>query len=234
MKPQVFAAEHALAAKKMASEMLSELRRLYDGQNGYVRFYVSARSRLLRLDHYLEFLPHRGLIIDMGCGYGVLANYLSLCLPHARIVGIDLNKKRIDAARKTIGIRSGIDFLVEDAVQSVLPRCTGIAMTDFLHHIAPTDQEVVLDRAFQSLETDGVLLISEVNTDARPFYRYWASYLSDRVLYPLSKSFFRSGSAWSDALLRLGFSVRIVDLPNPVFGGIALVCRKQSTSSVGE
>lgn len=218
----------------MADDMIDALCSLYRSHNAYVRLYVSARSRLLSFDHYLEFLPRRGLIIDMGCGYGVLANYLSLCLPHARIVGIDSNKKRIDAARKTIGTRSGIDFLVEDAVQSALPRCTGIAMTDFLHHVAPIDQEVVLHKAFESLDNDGVLLISEVDPGARPVYRYWASYLSDRVLYPLSKSFFRSGSSWRDVLSRLGFSVRIVDLRNPVFGGIALVCRKQSTDNVGE
>ena len=201
---------------------------LYRNQNAYVRFYVTARSRLLKLDHYLEFLPHRGLIIDLGCGYGVLANYLSLSLPHIQVLGIDLNGTRVDAARKTVGTRSGVGFSVQDAVTWDWPRCTGIAMTDFLHHVAPADQEAVLHRAFQSLEIDGVLLISEVDPGARPFYRYWASYLSDRVLYPSSKTYFRSSSTWIDTLSRLGFSVSVVKLWNPIFGGIAYVCHKQS------
>ena len=176
------------------------------------------------LDYYSEGFSPQGLMIDVGCGYGVLADYLALKLRHIRVMGIDLNKTRVHVARRTIGSRSNIDFLTEDAARWTWPSCTGIAMTDFLHHVAPADQEAVLHRAFQSLEKDGVLLVSEVDAGARPLYRYWASYLSDRVLYPLSKSCFRRSSGWRDTLSRLGFNVRIVELWNPIFGGVAFVC----------
>jgi len=205
---------------------VSELIRLYNAQHGYVSFYVRARSRLLRLDYYSEILPSRGLVIDVGCGYGVLANYLSLCAPDRQVLGIDLNHKRIGTALKTIGSRKNISFLTEDAARWVWPSCTGISMTDFLHHVYPPEQEIVLSKAFQSLQKDGVLLISEVDPTAKPSYRYWASYLSDRTLYPLSKIHFRKPSDWESALSCLGFNVRIIKPRNPIFGGILLVCRK--------
>jgi len=204
----------------------SELIRLYDSQNIYARFYVSARSRLLKLDCYLKFLPHRGLITDVGCGYGVLANYLSLYLPDSQIIGIDLNSKRIDVALKTIGNRKNITFLVKDAAQWTWPSCTGISMTDFLHHVSPPEQEKVLNRAFQSLEKDGVLLISEVDPTAKPVCRYWASYLSDRFLYPLTWSYFRKPSELTSILSEMGFKVELINLNSLIFAGLLYICRK--------
>ena len=208
------------------NSLVRELISLYNGQHGYVSFYVRARSRLLRLDYYSEILPSQGLVIDVGCGYGVLANYLSLCAPDRQVLGIDLNSKRIGSALETIGSRKNINFLTEDAGRWVWPSCTGISMTDFLHHVRPIEQEMVLSKAFQNLQKDGVLLISEVDPTAKPSYRYWASYLSDRVLYPLSKTYFRKPSDWENALSCLGFNVRIIKLRNPIFGGVLLVCRK--------
>lgn len=205
---------------------VSELIRLYNAQHGYVSFYVRMRGRLLRLDYYSEILPSQGLVIDVGCGYGVLANYLSLCAPDRQVLGIDLSSKRIAAALKTIGSRKNISFLTEDAARWVWPSCTGISMTDFLHHVYPPEQEIVLYKAFQSLQKDGVLLISEVDPTAKPSYRYWASYLSDRVLYPFLKSYFRKPDDWENSLSCLGFNVRIIKTRNPIFGGVLFVCRK--------
>lgn len=206
--------------------LVSDLIGLYNNQDVYVGFYVSVRSRLLKLNYYSELLPPHGLIIDVGCGYGVLANYLSLCLPDRQVIGIDLNKKRIDAALKTIGSRAGIDFLVENAVHWHWPLCAGIAMTDFLHHVSPPEQEILLHKAFQSLEKDGVLLISEVDPTAKPACRYWASYLSDRFLYPLTWSYFRKPSDLTGIMSGLGFKVEPIRLRSLVFAGVLYVCRK--------
>jgi SAM-dependent methyltransferase len=205
---------------------INELVELYNGQGVWVRFYVQARARLLNIYRYKDLLHHSGLIIDIGCGYGVLANYLSLCLPNNKVLGIDLDHKRIDSANMTVGKRKNITFRIEDAKLSTLPDCTGIVMTDFLHHVHPPDQQKILQNAFVSLKKKGVLLISEADPDAKPFYRYWASYLSDRVLYPLSRSYFRKISDWETILSHLGFKVKVVKLQNPVFAGVLFACRK--------
>jgi ubiquinone/menaquinone biosynthesis C-methylase UbiE len=211
---------------KVQSRSVNELIELYSGQGIRVRLYVQARVHLLNLHCYPELLPHNGLIVDIGCGYGVMVNHLSLSLPDNQVVGIDLDRKRINSANMTIGKRKNITFHIEDARHWSLPGCTGIVMTDFLHHVSPPDQQKILENAFRSLGKGGTLLISEVDSGAKPFYRYWASYLSDRVLYPLSKSYFRNISEWEDTLSRLGFKVGIVKLRNPIFASILFVCRK--------
>jgi SAM-dependent methyltransferase len=211
----------------MKNNLRSELVGLYDNQDAYVRFYANFRARLLNLDYYLKFLPRYGLIVDIGCGYGVLANYLSLYCPDNSVFGIDLNCKRINAALKTVGERENITFSAVDVKQWDWPRCTGITMTSFLHHIHTNDQEIVLQKAFQSLEKGGILLIVEVNKNEKPLYKYWASYLSDRILYPLSKSYFRDLSDWEDILSRLGFNVSIEKSKNPFFSGILFICQKR-------
>ena len=211
----------------MKNSLRNKLVSLYDDQDAYVKFYANMRSRLLKLDYYLELLPDNGLIIDVGCGYGVLANYLSLCCPNNSILGIDLDSKRINVAVRTIGKRKNISFEAVDATQWDWPSCSGITMTDFLHHVPASIHEKVLNAAIHSLENDGILLIAEVDPDAKPFYRYWTSYMSDRILYPLSKSYFRHYWSWQDILSKLGFDVEIIRWRRLFFAGTLFVCRKK-------
>lgn len=206
--------------------MLSNLYGLYAKQNISVKFYVAARSRLLKLARYLLFLPGDGLIIDVGCGYGVLANFLSMSLPGAHIVGIDMNSKRISVAKQTIGKRGNIEFLECDASKFTWPACSAIIMTDFLHHVSPYNQKLILERATQNMARGGVLLISEVDPAAKPIYRYWNSFLSDRILYPLSKSYFKTSEYWHDILNSLNFKVETVCIKNTIFAPVVYVCTK--------
>jgi len=210
----------------MGNSLSDELGKLYVGSGAYARLYAKARAKLLDLDYYSEFLPRNGLLIDIGCGYGVMANYVSLRFPHSQVIGIDLERKRIDVALKTVDKRENITFLLKDARDWVSPGCTGVIMIDFLHHVPRRDQELILHKVFRSLERGGVLVISEVDPTAKPFHRYWASWLSDRVLYPSSRSYFRTPSDWQEHLSHLGFSVKAIKTRNPLFAGILYVCQK--------
>lgn len=212
----------------MRNILNEKLSGLYAGQSIGVRFYANVRPKLLNLDYYAQFLPDNGLLVDVGCGYGVMANYLALHFPHSQVIGIDLDRKRIDAALKTVGKRKNITFLLKDARDWAFPGCTGVTMTDFLHHVPRSEHEPILRHVFQSLENGGILLILEVDTTAKPFYRYWTSYLSDRVLYPGSRSFFRSPPDLQSSLSNLGFSVKIIKVWNPIFAPVLYICHKQS------
>lgn len=210
----------------MGNNPVDRLSELYAGSGIYVRFYVWARVKLLKLDYYARLLPDSGLLIDIGCGRGVMANYLSLRFPDSQVIGIDLDHERIDVALGTVGERKNIDFLWEDARNWALPGCTGVAMTDFLHHVSPRDQELVLGNVFHSLEAEGVLLVAEIDPTAKPFHRYWASYLADRVLYPFSRSHYRRPREWESVLSGIGFSVETIKIRNPLFAAALYVCRK--------
>ena len=209
----------------MKESLNDRLIELYAASGVYTRFYVKARRRLLNFSLYDKLLPPHGVLIDVGCGCGALANYLSLRFPRSQVVGIDMDPKRIAIASKTVGERRNISFLTEDVRKWPLPACSGVVMTDFLHHMSRQDQELLLHKAFLSLEEGGVLVISEVDASAKPFYRYWASYLSDIILY-FSKSHFRNAYDWHNTLSHLGFDVEIVRTWNPLLAPFLLVCRK--------
>lgn len=210
----------------MVNRLVNDLVDLYTGQNIRVRSYVNGRVRILDLDSFTKHLPHEGVLVDIGCGYGVLANYLSLCYPNSQIIGLDLVNDRIKAANKTVGHRTNIMFLLQDARRWSWPGCAGITMTDFLHHIPKHDQQKIIETAFHNLTSGGALVISEVDPTARPLYRYWASYLSDRILYPLSRSYFRKPSEWEGILSHVGFNVKTIRLHKSIFAGILYVGQK--------
>lgn len=203
--------------------MVSKLSQLYSSQSIYVKLYVATRSKFLKMDYYLHFLPSYGLIIDIGCGYGVLANYIKLSLPNCHVVGIDTDSKRIDIAKSTIGKRDSIDFACRDATELEFPSCSSIIMTDFLHHTHK--QKEVIINSYKSLKEGGYLIIEEVDPSSNPILKYWISSLSDRILYPHSKSYFRTPEYWVNMLSRIGFIVETI-IPPSIVARIIYICRK--------
>lgn len=218
----------------MTNNLIGKLKELYKGTGAYVRFYVKTRPRLLKLDYYSQFLPANGLLIDVGCGYGVMANYLALRFPAIQVLGIDLNQKRIAAALKTVDKRKNIAFSLQDARHCALPPCTTVLMTDFLHHIPKQDHEPILRTVFNSLKEEGTLILSEVDPTAKPIYRYWASYLSDRILYPSSKSYFRNPYELNNTLSQIGFNVKVTKPQNRLFAWILYICQKRGVTASDE
>jgi SAM-dependent methyltransferase len=198
---------------------------LYSNVSIYQQIYAKVRLWRLDIDYYQKLLPAEGVLIDMGCGRGILENYLALGFPRSRVMGIDNDPARIEAAQKTVGKRENISFSVEDAKTWSPPPCSGVVMTDFLHHIPRKDQGLILRNVFDSLENGGVLLISEVDTSARPFYKYWASYLADILLY-FSRSNFRKPEEWKKILSDIGFQVDMFKIANPFLAPMLLICRK--------
>jgi 2-polyprenyl-3-methyl-5-hydroxy-6-metoxy-1,4-benzoquinol methylase len=146
-----------------------KLLELYTDLGMYDWLYIRLRAKLLPLELYQEMLPSEGLLVDVGCSYGIVANYLSLSFPNSQVIGIDLGRKRIKIASKTIKGRQNIHFVLRDVRDWVLPPCAGVIMIDFLHHISRRWQELILRKVFHSLGKGGVLLVSEVDPEAKPF-----------------------------------------------------------------
>src|SRR5205823_2915110 len=124
----------------------SAINQMYANQRRSVRWYVAARLALGLLDgdRLSGLLPEQGTIVDLGCGYGLLAHQLAILGPKRHVIGIDADAQRIRVARDTVGSTSSIEFLCADATGLELPPATGIVMVDFLHHIPLQVQPRVL------------------------------------------------------------------------------------------
>ena len=146
-------------------------------------------------------------VVDIGCGRGLLANYLALTGPERIVLGIDNQNQRITAAQLTVGERTNIKFRLQDAL--TLPRedFNVVVISDMLHHLPFPLQETLLASCFARLPSGGMLLLEEVGD--RPRWKYFAHFLIDRALNLGHQQYFRHPRKWMESLSRLGFKVSI-------------------------
>ncbi|MGC8874799.1 MAG: class I SAM-dependent methyltransferase [Chloroflexia bacterium] len=189
-----------------------------------VRAYVRLRPWILPFEAIDRSVPQRGLILDVGCGYGVLANWLALSARERFVVGIDRDVKRIVVAQRTVGNRTNIAFLVADALRVPLEAWDGIVLTDFLHHLPRPEQDRFLVEVHRRLRPCGVLAIREVGE--RPRWKHLMSRLADGVLYPGDRIAYRRPSELIAFLEGLGFAVEWQpDHPGRPFCTYLYICR---------
>jgi 2-polyprenyl-3-methyl-5-hydroxy-6-metoxy-1,4-benzoquinol methylase len=209
----------------MLNRIPSELFRFYSGQGLKVALYARLRWRLCPFEEIERYVPKEGTIIDIGCGYGLLANFLALKSSKREVTGIDLSVGRIRAAQKTTDSRKRIQFKLMDALDLQLGRYSTVIMSDFLHHLDCEAQEELLARCYQKLPSRGLLIIEEV--DNRPLWKYWFAIMSDKILNVGERQFFRNHRNFQKLLQRVGFHVKTkkVDKSLPL-SDILFICKK--------
>jgi len=209
----------------MKEKIPQEVKRLYQGRNLSIRLYTLLRWWLCPFEKMEKYLPEEGIILDLGCGYGLLANFLSLKSDKRRVIGIDNSKRRLEVAKSTIGNRLNIKFIQADIIQSDLPKCRGVVMTDFLHHLPERVLKDLLEKVFNSLEPRGALIIEEVSNN--PFWKYISSIIVDKLLYPNQKINFKPAKEWEKILEQIGFRVKIIPAHQSLpLADVILVCAK--------
>ncbi len=94
-----------------------------------------------------QFLDNPSIIIDIGTGFGVPANWILDRFPHAKIFGLEPDAERVRVASRVIG-NSGV---IKVGSSPELPDIPGLAdtaaMLDMLHYL--NDSELLI--AFQNL-----------------------------------------------------------------------------------
>lgn len=173
-----------------------------------------------------KMLPDNGRIIDLGCGEGLLSNYLAIASPNRKITGVEIAPERLVRAKK--GIKNAF-FFVGDIIKTPYPKANAIVLFHVLHHLPNRDaQEEVLKKAKNSLKENGKLIIVEVHV--KPTIKYAAAWFADHFLVPwvfekrfYTKAYFRNESDWINLLKKVGFKIKVIEatsgrpFPNIVF-----------------
>lgn len=173
-----------------------------------------------------KMIPKNGTILDLGCGEGLLSNYLAISSPNRKIIGIELASERLERAKK--GIKN-TSFKVGDIVKVSYPVVDTVVLFHVLHHLPSKDvQEEILKKAKNSLEKNGKLIIVEVHV--RPTIKYIAAWFADHFLVPwvfekrfYTKAYFRRDSDWISLLKKVGLKVKVKEatfgrpFPNIIF-----------------
>ena len=205
----------------------AQLAALYRG-TGLPRWYTALKMGILPLEACASALPPQGAILDVGCGYGFVANYLHLDSPQRRVLGHDVDEARIQVARRTLGSRRHIDFLAGDV--RVLPAepFDGIVVVDVLHHVPYAEQAPMLRDLYGRLKPGGVLVVRETDKRFRLRYLLFHCLLESLLYLGREKMRFRPAKEWAELLESLGYRVRQMT-PNRPFSPyltVTLVCTK--------
>lgn len=170
----------------MRSEAIRNVIAAYD--DWIVRGYCWGRFGILRqrfLDEIGQYLPERGRVLDVGCGFGLFSLYYASVCPGLDIAGLDRNARRIAMARAAAG-RLGlgnVSYEVGDARDfRGGERFDAAYMLDIVHHIPADAVRPLLEQLAEVLPAGGRLLIKDV--DRRPTWKRWFTHALDKAMDP--------------------------------------------------
>jgi SAM-dependent methyltransferase len=221
---------------------MSMARELLDGASAPYRAvghfaYHFARGKLTH-DPVFEALLARGLltrravILDLGCGQGLLAALLLAARaasdrgawpahwppsPQPSVVrGIELLNRHVRRAERALGRRA--EFIAGDVRRVDFGSADLIVILDVLHYMAYADQRAILQRARRALTGSGMLLLRV--GDAAGGVGFALGKLVDRLMLlaggcGITRLHCRTASEWRALLSATGFDSEIM----PMSGG---------------
>lgn len=195
------------------------------------RALVHGRAFLSDLAFIDRYVPRHGYVVDLGCGHGLFANLLAEAAPNRRVLGIDLDERKIEIARLTIQGREGIKFAVGDIIHEAPPKCDAITIVDVLFLLSPADQEEVLRKAASALVENAPLVVKAQERAASP--RYALTYAQELVTTALGitrasaqRFQFLSRAEAAAMFERAGFLVDVIEMPARPYTDVLYLARK--------
>lgn len=173
-----------------------------------------------------KMLPESGVVVDLGCGEGLLSNYLALASSKRKVLGFELVPERLKRADK--GVKN-TSFKVGNAITQVYPKGDVFILFHVLHHLPSEDaQELVLKKIKKSINKGGKLIIVDVYME--PSLKYLAAWVADHFLVPwvfegrfYTRAYFRKEKDWLKLLKSLRYDVKVTmevkgrPFPNIIF-----------------
>jgi 2-polyprenyl-3-methyl-5-hydroxy-6-metoxy-1,4-benzoquinol methylase len=112
-------------------------------------------------------VPRHGAILEVGCGHGLFTHYLADTAPQRHVVGVDIDARKIELARSTIGAADRVRF--DTIADGELPGgpFDAVVIVDVLYLFTPAQRDAMLAAAANRLAPGGVLVVKEVGTEPR-------------------------------------------------------------------
>lgn len=154
----------------------------YDGRwrQGYVRGKLIHDPAFAAVSALLLDAAAALPVLDLGCGMGLLGQWLREHGYRGDYLGVDHDMRKIIAGRNAAcGLRSPPDLRAGD-LAALPPWCGHVVLLDVLHYLDRDDQHALLAAAADRLAGDGLLLIRSVLRDAS--WRYRVTLAEERML----------------------------------------------------
>lgn len=191
------------AKRKLRAQIIS-------AYSGIIHVYAFVRFKIIHLrflEEIEQYLPNAGTILDLGCGFGLFSLYMAACKPNARVIGLDINARRLQIARNAaekLNIHN-ISFIRHD-LRDWRPdhTITGAYALDIFHHLPIESGNRLLNDLSARLEPGGRFLLKDIDTLPRAML--WFTYLLDALMSPRDDFHYRSAGAWQRQLAASGFA----------------------------
>jgi SAM-dependent methyltransferase len=197
-------AESLLLRRLSRLDDYDEILRLYPSVPRSIKLYFALRFLVCPFRRVESVVPRSGIIVDIGCGYGLFANLLAVRSGERHVIGCDPDASRIKMACSSVGRRSNISFSVSKEV-AALPRCDVVTLVDVLHHIASDARLRLLEEIFRQLKPGGNLVVKDI--DKTPRAKYLWNYLHDFVMTRGARCHYLGSLEMCRLLEQMGFLV---------------------------
>jgi 2-polyprenyl-3-methyl-5-hydroxy-6-metoxy-1,4-benzoquinol methylase len=195
------------------------------------RIFIHGRAFLSDLTFVERFVPRNGFIVDLGCGHGLFACLLREASQTRRVLGIDLDPRKIEVARDAVQDTQWLRFEVGDIVTSRPPHCDAATIVDVLYLLPFEQQEEVLRNAAAALGEGGPLVVKAQERRADP--RYAITYAQEMITVGLGftrggreRFFFPSREEALAMFARAGFVVEVEEMPRRPYTDVIYLARK--------
>lgn len=200
----------------------AEAQRLYRGL-GWPSLFARLKFYFAPLVRIESLLPKEGIVVDLGCGYGLFSHYIGLAEPKRRVLGFDLDESKTryaDRGLQNVTCRFG------DITKIDIPPADCIFFTHVLHHLTSYDAQTELLRICKNkLKTGGTLVITEVAE--KPRWKHLLCYIADRILYPKDVLHYRTNEEMGRLLTEIFQNVEVIPMDEgTAFSHVTFVCKK--------
>jgi len=194
------------------------------------KLYLHFRPLIIPFDFIEKYVPKKGVIVDVGCGFGIFANYLASKSENRTVIGIDLNEKRILLAKKIYSNIMNLKFFCDDITDSKIPKADIVTGIDVLHHIPTLElQTKLLKSCFSILSENGKLILKEVDT--KPLWKYWWNKIHDYLMTKGEPVLYHDKTTIKNLLEKIGFVLEeIIVIKKYPYAHILFISKKPTSS----
>ncbi|MCD6567100.1 MAG: class I SAM-dependent methyltransferase [Bacteroidales bacterium] len=191
------------------------------------KLYDILRSMICPFDRIIQSIPERdGELLDIGSGYGTFCFILSKKRPGMKIIGVEMDKKRVNIANSRIIDSQNLEFICDDILNlSTSKRFDVITCVDLIHHIPMEDHLFVFRKINELLKDNGLLIVKDM--DDKPFYKYLWNCMHDLLMARRMTTYYIPKRDMVKILGGNGFVIEYAkDIPNFLYAHYLVVCKR--------